>query len=147
MSPAQEQFDRIRRYSSPGNPEGVGDEHYYDDVLAFFVHAWHMIDWTGNDLTLGLSVERVRKDAMAKTGIARCQDIANHTKHLELDRPRRSPPMTNVDVYAWDGAVDRPFELYFTFKFPDGFTSDALSLARQGVGEWQSLLRTYGVVV
>jgi hypothetical protein len=79
--------------------------------------------------------------------IRSCKDIANHTKHLVLDRPPRpAPQITGKDIRMFAGA-NRPAEASFTFTFPDGSKRDALQLAREVVADWEQLLKRYGLLV
>jgi hypothetical protein len=48
MSLAQEQFARVTRYLVRMKRMGGTDEDA-DDMYSFFVHAWHLMDWTSND--------------------------------------------------------------------------------------------------
>lgn len=144
MSPAQEQFARIRRYLDRMERKGTTDADY-DDMLSFFVHAWHLIEWTKNDPTIGGSVN-VWKHATASASIRHCGDIANGTKHVKLTRPyaRPTPKVTREDVGIW---VGHGAEKSYEFTLSDGSKQDALLLARQIVSDWQALLKRYGVSV
>ena len=85
MSPAQEQFARMKRYLLRMEKKGATDEDT-DDLYSFFLHAWHLIDWASHDPALGTDPELARKKLLADItkAISGCKDIANRTKHLEL---------------------------------------------------------------
>jgi len=141
MSPAQEQFSRVKRYLDRMERREASDDDT-DDLYSFFLNAWHLMDWASNDPTVGRTYDQVLADI--PNSIRSCRDIANRTKHLVLDRPVRSAPQTFRDIRLFAGA-DRPSEVSFRFTFPDGSTKDALQLAREVVADWDQLLTQYGV--
>jgi len=148
MSPAQEQFARMKRYLARMEKRGATDEDT-DDLYSFFLHAWHLMDWSSNDSTVncGKSPEDMKAQlrGVITTSIGRCEDIANRTKHLNLTRPpREAPEITNKHI--WVGG-NRPAEAVFIFTFPDDTTRDALDLANEVMTDWKRLLKRYGVVV
>src|SRR5215467_2910982 len=51
MSPAQEQFIRLRRFLARMEKRGATDDDT-DDLYSFFMHAWHLIDWASNDQSI-----------------------------------------------------------------------------------------------
>lgn len=141
MSPAQEQFARMKRYLDRMERREASDDNT-DDLYSFFLQAWHLVDWTSNDPTIGRTYDQVLADI--PNSIRSCRDIANYTKHFVLDRPARSAPQTLRDITLFAGA-DRPSEVSFRFTFPDGSTKDALTLAREVVADWEQLLKRYGL--
>lgn len=150
MSPAQEQFFRMKRYLNRMEKRGATDEDT-DDLYSFFLHAWHLLDWSSNDSTVnhGQDPEIVKRQLSGEitTSIVRCEDIANRMKHLDLTRPPRvAPAITNKHIWVGLGS-DRPAEASFIFTFPDGSKRDALDLASEVVTDWERLLKRYGVVV
>jgi hypothetical protein len=130
MSPAQEQFARLKRHLARLERRGASDDDA-DDLYSFFLHAWHLIDWASNDPTIGRSYAQVKADV--PDSIQRCEDIANHTKHLVLDRPSRPAPQITGKAIRMFAGANRPAEASFTFTFPDGSKKDALQLAHEVV--------------
>lgn len=148
MSSAQEQFARMKRYLTRMERKVASDEGS-DDVFSFFLHAWHLIDWAGNDPAVGLKVAEVKQEVRVKfpQTVWLCGDIADGSKHLVLTRPKpRDVPLPIRDIRVFAG-IDRPSEVSFRFKFSDGKTRDALTLAHQVVADWERLLRQYGIAV
>lgn len=142
MSPAQEGFARLKRHLARMDRRGASDDDT-DDLYSFFLHAWHLIDWTSSDPTVGRTYDQIIADI--PDSIRSCRDIANRTKHLVLDRPPRpTPQITGKDIRMFAGA-NRPAEASFTFTFPDGSKRDALTLAREVVADWENLLKRYGL--
>ena len=116
-----------------------------DDLYSFFLHAWHFIDWAGNDPAIG-GVDKLRAEVKRafSHSIWLCRDIAEGTKHLVLTD--RTAPQSFKDhrIYVGD---DRPSEVVFKFKFPDGTIKDALTLASEVVADWDKLLARYGLAI
>ncbi len=146
MSPAQEQFARLKRYLARMERKAASDEGT-DDMYSFFLHAWHLVDWASNDPAVNRTYGEVLADT--SNSIRSCKDIANRSKHLVLDRPPRSAPETFKDyrVYCGNEANERQSEVSFRVTFPDGTTKDALTLAREVVADWESLLTRYGLSI
>jgi hypothetical protein len=143
MSPAQEQFARVKRYLVRMERKASSDEGT-DDVYSFFLHAWHLVDWAGNDPAVG-SIDKLRAEAKQdfSHSIWLCRDIAEGTKHLVLT-DRTAPQITGKDIRMFAGA-NRSAEASFTFTFPDGSKRDALTLAREVFADWEQLLKRYGL--
>jgi len=141
MSPAREQFARLKRYLVRIDRKGASDDDT-DDLYSFFLHAWHLIDWASSDPAVGRNYDQVLADI--PDSIRSCKDIANRSKHLVLDRPPRSAPQALRDIRMFVG-VDRPSEVSFRITFPDGSTKDALTLAHEVVTDWEHLLTRYGL--
>lgn len=144
MSPAQEQFYRLKRYLVRMEQMRASDD-ATDDLYSFFLHAWHLIDWASNDPTVGRTYLQVKADV--PNSIHRCADIANHTKHLVLTKPPRpAPQITRKNIRITPGE-NRPAEASFIFTFTDNSTIDALQLAREVVADWGNLLKRYGLLL
>jgi len=143
MSPAQEQFIRLRRFLARMEKRGATDDDT-DDLYSFFMHAWHLIDWASNDQSIARTYSQIVGEI--PDSIKRCQDIANRAKHLVLNRPLRPTPTILRRLRMFAGR-DRPNEASFSITFPDRTTRDALDLARQVVEDWRTLLVRYGVSV
>jgi hypothetical protein len=141
MSPAQEQFSRMKRYLVRMERREASDDDT-DDMYSFFLHAWHLIDWASNDPTVGRTYDEVKADV--PNSIRLCEDIANRAKHLELTRPLRPAPQALRHRRMFTGS-DRQSEVSFSFKFSNGTTKDALTLANEVVADWEQLLKRYGL--
>ena len=146
MTPSQEQFARVQRYVSRIRRAGATDEDY-DDLLAFFMHAWHLADWASNDSMVGRSLEEIKRDAKTYPALVICADLADGIKHFRLTLPPRDyAHVTRKDIKVFEG-VDRLATAKFTFTLPDGSTRDALALAEQIVANWSTLLARYGIAL
>ncbi len=147
MSSAAEQFPRVVRYLNRLERKGATDEDR-DDMFAFFMNCWHLTDWVANDPAVLRNTSSIQNDAKTFPSLAACEAIANGSKHLLLTRPPRpTPHISHADVAAWDGSTDRPAEASYTFTMGDGSEEDALTLARQAVADWRTLLNCYGIAV
>jgi hypothetical protein len=152
MSPAQEQFARMKRYLLRMEKKGATDEDT-DDLYSFFLHAWHLIDWASHDPALGTDPELARKKLLADItkAISGCKDIANRTKHLELTKPpRQAPEITtkNISVGLVSKPQDRrPAVATYIFTLPDGSPREALEFAHEVAQDWERLLKGYGIAL
>ena len=148
MSPAQEQFARVKRYLARMEQKVASDEGT-DDMYSFFLHAWHLIDWAGNDPAVGRTYFQLKQEVCIHFphSIWLCADIADGSKHLVLTRPKpRDVPLPRRAIRMYAGNV-RSSEASFSFEFPDGSIKDALTLAREVVANWEKLLTKYGLAV
>ena len=146
MSPAQEQFARVKRYLARMEKKGATDEDT-DDLHSFFLHAWHLTDWASYDPAF--ATKNVFDEITDP--IRKCKDIAHRAKHLELTKPpRKAPEITGKDIrvgLASNPISRRPAEASYIFTFPDGTQRDALELAREVVMEWEVILRRHAIAV
>lgn len=117
MSPAQEQFARVKRYLARMERKATTDE-CIDDMYSFFLHAWHLFDWAGNEPAIG-GIDKLRTEAKQDfpDSIWLCRDIAEGTKHYVLTG--RTAPLGYKDHRIY-GGDDRPSEVSLMFKFPNG---------------------------
>jgi len=142
MSPAQEQFARLERYLVRlGGRGATADDR--DDLLAFFMHAWHMADWASNDPTLHRTLHEIRSAAKADPHIAICSDLADGIKHLVLTKPPRAYGQLTSRIVAVAG-LEHPTASY-SVTLPDGSVRDALTLAESTVKAWRKILTGYGL--
>lgn len=151
MSPAQEQYLRMKRYFTRMKDKGAADE-ATDDMYSFFMHAWHLCDWVCHDPTLrihpGLNDEQRLKQIQMKDVsdlIRLCGNVADRTKHLQLrDTNRMLPAVTRKNISITPGS-GLPAQADYLFEFPDGSKKDALDFAHEVVKDWERLLLHYGV--
>jgi hypothetical protein len=140
-----DQYERMRRSKqrltqAPDGPPREGR----DLIYHFFQDAYHLKDWLKNDPALAMN-DRERQALETHINVtdafARCADICNGIKHLELDAGRERVPgkparLTSQNVtigggggtYSWD----------FTF---DGDKYDVIELADEVVDEWTKWLK------
>jgi len=148
MSPAQEQFARVKRYLNRMEHMGATDE-AADDMYSFFIHAWHLIDWAANDETLKpkRTLEQLRQTD-STPNIRLCGDIADGRKHFLLTRPkpRQYGEVTLKDIRVMPGG-GIPAQARCRLTFPDGSTKDALDFAREIVSDWEGILKRYRVSI
>ena len=147
MNLAQQQFARLERYLHRIGRAGTTDEDY-DDLLSFFMHAWHLADWAANDPTVGRSLRDIQNDAKQYPAIEACAGLANGIKHVTLTRPSRIPPqITNKDIQAYEGSKAPSATASYQITLPDGLMRNALTLAQEVVRDWRALISGYGVSV
>lgn len=81
-----------------------------------------------------------------KTTLALAHDLGNYVKHHTLNRTGRtgSKPELGPPQAKW-GASGAPKE-FTQSAFLDGREFSAVEVARQALGEWESLLRRWGLL-
>lgn len=111
----QGQLARVRRWHQriqglqSGRSEDDTDSSVLDYAYTFFQNCNHLADWISNDAPdRRADVERLIR---ATPELRICRDIANATKHLDLDRP---PKMADgfadgVEYVPWGGGAVSPF--------------------------------------
>lgn len=109
------QLDRVRRWHQriqrlrPAAPKDELDSFILDYVYAFFQNCNHLADWISKDAPD--KREAVERLVAATPEFQICRDIANATKHLDLDRPPRvaSGFADGIEYVPWSGGAVEPF--------------------------------------
>ena len=156
----QEQLARARRFlarveNSSVNPKvelpPEKQTEYEDMLFAFFQNSWHVKDWIKNDDSAPRSLAAYIEDlCKAYRSLMLCADIANATKHLRLDRSPRlgGQVVAQIMVQMTESFVtgESTGQVRYVYKITDaaGNSDDALSVARQALNDWESLIRTNG---
>ena len=155
----EKQWDRVkRRYTrlelmnTPGEHISPAADYPDDDFQAFFVDCFHLKDWLKNDSASGLSSKEV-EDTVTKSGVlGLCGDLANGSKHLLLTTPRVDPHaklsgrLFKVALQA-GGSTPQPTTIAYSYKVEVlGKTFDAFELATACMAEWESFLKSKGLI-
>lgn len=99
MSTWQDQWYRVERYykrfkAANDGFEGHGEpsDYYFDDMLAFFQNCFHLRDWLKTDgFFKPTKIAQSPFDYVeSNSSLAICKDLANATKHMNLDPGRKS---------------------------------------------------------
>jgi len=92
-----EQYLRVKRWherfmtSSKNKVHNMSTDNYQDDLYAFFINCYHLKDWIKNDSSLTQQIRnKVEKFVSESEELNICGDICNGSKHLVLDRPKKS---------------------------------------------------------
>jgi hypothetical protein len=159
-----EQLQRIKRWLRRlEDKHPVLLTHYdemveYEDILwAFFQNCWHLKDWIRNDISIPEAVRNsVEEEIKAFENIMICADIANATKHLTRDKKKYKPQAgadrsveIDVSVAAYT-VVDSVYHYRINVQGGESVTKkathEAINVARKSVGEWQSYLKSKGLL-
>jgi hypothetical protein len=74
-----------------------------DNLYHFFQDCWHLKDWIKNDDTLSQNTRKtILSEAERTDSLSYCADLANGSKHLKLDRPRKRATLWRFDVIQND---------------------------------------------
>jgi hypothetical protein len=155
----QEQLARIRRFLSRVDIASVNPKlelppekqtEYEDMLYAFFQNCWHLKDWIKNDTaapsTLAGPIEQLCRRYQP---LLLSADIANGTKHLVLTTPRlggKVVPKIMVRVTDSFATGESTSQVLYVYEITDdaGNSYDALTMARQAVSDWETLITTNG---
>ena len=89
MSKYLEQFERVKRFLRRIENQDRDSTEYDDDLWAFFQNCYHLKDWLSHDSAVGGTFGKDGKDIddyiNGNIELAICADLANRTKHLELN--------------------------------------------------------------
>jgi hypothetical protein len=107
----------------------------HDDMYSFFVHAYHLKDWLEADGT------NVHRELASSEVLRLCADIANATKHVDLERPKIGQPRqdhTAVALILKGGEVTFGTDVVLSV---DGKLFSGFSFAKRVRDEWVRVLR------
>jgi hypothetical protein len=151
----RDQLDRARRFLErmewsvdDMDDEGMTEVDFQDMVWAFFQNCWHVKDWVANDRNVPSAARNgVIAMALASVPLRVCEQLCNGTKLLGRARKKRR---SKVRVAIHDhiettivrgGSITRDCMI-------DNGTGKLVSgrlLARQFIGEWESILQSHGL--
>lgn len=126
--------------------QAVDLESALDDVQSLFECLHHLKDWLGNDSAI--NVTKADGDALISSSQALrvCADIANGAKHLVLTSSRTGDAATSItrnDAIVFVGTGTTAY----TFVVASGSKElDVLSVGEQAVADWETFLRTRGLL-
>ncbi len=127
------QYDRMHRSRKRMAGTFSSTEEYDDAVFHFFQDAWHLKDWLKKDSTLPITVRsNVEADVARQPFLCAAADIANGSKHLELDTSRAG---TVIPVRA---------EHEHSIK-TGSVSMTAAELADKVLTKWDEPLKAYGL--
>ena len=144
-----EQVERTRRYLDrmrkiySGAPYIENKEYYADDVLAFFVHCYHVRDWIITLNTLGLTREVVDQYIDSHEELRICADLCNGSKHCRLTRNMRTEGQPHIAVkqFISGGTDDALHTTQGEFTIVSGqHAHDALELAEACMKRWDEFV-------
>jgi hypothetical protein len=121
-------------------------EEYEDAVYHFFQDAWHLKDWLKNDGSISASVKsRIEPDVNAQPSLCAAADIANGSKHLELQNSRVGAKILERRVNVYIGEVCRIKHERRIQIGSSGTSITADNFAKNVINEWNVLLKRYGL--
>jgi hypothetical protein len=144
-----------------------------DNLYHFFQDCWHLKDWIKNDDTLSRSTRKTIVSEAEKTeSLNYCADLANGSKHLKLNRPRKRATLWRFDVIQNDsdrstltGAKQLADDearaekkviggeafittAHYVVASPQGSPfGSTVGLARRAVQDWKDLLKKHRLTI
>ena len=143
-----EQIDRARRYLGRiremyrAVPFKEDKEQYADDVLSFFIHAYHIKDWIFRLNKIGMTQDVIEKFINQHEELRICADLCNGSKHCKLTNTRthREPHLAGKQFVS-SGINDVMHSTQCKFKIFDGNKFlDALELAERCMKLWDEFI-------
>jgi len=113
-----------------------------DELVSFFMHAWHLKDHVKNDSTLSDSIQKkVVSAAHASPILQVCRDVANGLKHFCTKPSTLTGGRTIVAVAG--GSVT----FYLVISMNDGTERRGLELAGEICGAWRDIFVSEGLSI
>jgi|APHM01.1.fsa_nt_gi hypothetical protein len=153
MSNYQEQWDRTKRWFEAikqienGERDNSNLPKFKDEYIAFFITCYHLADYIKRDESLDIPEDKIYGYIRSSEALKVCKDVANASKHLELD----SRAETTQDTELADG-LDAELSLpsgevsvSCSIELQDG-QKDAFVVAEKCMCEWKSLLQQEEVI-
>jgi hypothetical protein len=143
MAQFQEQLARVRRFLKRIETHDRSWLDYDDDIWSFFQNCWHLKDWIKNDSAVPESVRTALEDELKNwPDLMVCVDLANATKHLQLNNPRVGAKHSHKNYSIVVGSSSKVE--YFIDK-GDGSRVDGVTLADACVVAWEGVLAKFGL--
>lgn len=149
----QEQRSRVLRWlirirdTAAGRVHDSPTDSYEDEVIAFFQACYHLKDWLKNDPASRVTSSEVEDFVERTPSLRLCGDLANGSKHLQLDRPRVDPDARIGARNYKLGLGGRGPTISVTYTVEAaGKTYDALTLAEECWGAWETYLLRKGLI-
>jgi len=137
------QLDRVRRFLDRVEGPQANDVEFQDMMWAFFQNCWHMKDWVNHDPS---ALEAQKKSVIQKAHdsdvLKICRDLCNGTKHLGLDRKPSSGAGAvhhHIDITITPGEL---IAIDCMVEDGQGNLISGKQLARDGIAEWERILRS-----
>lgn len=150
MSKFSEQFERVKRSLEKIENQDRDSTAYDDDLWHFFQDCHHLKDWIINDPNVpekikGENGDNIERFINSSEELQICADLANRSKHLELNRaPRIGAKVTSrsVTIYPPTAGSDSvgTSTCEHTITLEDGSKRIALDVAKKAVKAWESFL-------
>ncbi|MEU4292111.1 hypothetical protein AB0E63_28130 [Kribbella sp. NPDC026596] len=103
LSGWREQYDRMIRsrdqlieVATGSGPQLISSDHARDALLHFYMDAYHLKDWIGNDPAAGTASTSVEDFVKATATLRLCADLANGAKHLKLTSTKTGDMQTGI---------------------------------------------------
>jgi hypothetical protein len=124
-----------------------------DRFFNFVVTGYHIIDWIKHDPTVPRSAKDDRESMYRDPYVQVCQDLANASKHFELDRRRgrRDPVVEKTSAVRGFGFGRYGAGAYgtgeesVTIVLTDGSRLDVLAFADNVVATWDAFFAKHGI--
>ena len=145
----QRWYDRFEKIYT-GERYGEQFDYYFDEILVFFIFCHHLKDWIIKDTSIeSREVEKLINDNEC---LQFCADIANGTKHLEIDRSRSRQNSSIKSYVILDESTILPdgtfplVGLRFNLLLEDGRSIDAFEIASMSLKIWIDFLIKKGLI-
>jgi hypothetical protein len=113
-----------------------------DELVSFFMHAWHLKDHVEHDSTLSASIRKLVVSAAHASRILKvCQDVANGLKHF------RTKPSTLTGGRTIVAVAGGSVTYYLMISMDDGTERRGLELAGEICGAWRDIFVRVGLSI
>jgi len=153
----REQYKRVKRWrprlSEPRRHEESEEEHELrlgDDVRAFFIECYHLVDWLVNDPAVRLPRKEGDRLVHESNWLRRCKDVCDGSKHMIVKKGRVTLVGGEpIEDEASDVILDEAGEAILNERMTEVGTVEgtweAREMADACISEWQRILRRIGL--
>jgi len=145
----EEQFNRVKRFFDRIQDKEQIRTDYEDNLWSFFQNCWHLKDWIKNDPGVPSSVSSaIEGDIKKYESLMICADLANRSKHFNLQRVRLDATMSGRHIVATINETirsqkpsDTTSVISWDYKITlqDWFERRAMVIEEQAVADWKML--------
>ncbi len=159
MKEYMQQYNRVKRFYSKITTQNLNQIDFEDYLWAFFQNCWHLKDWIKNDPTISKNIKnKIEKEVKQYDSLMIVADLANRSKHLDLNFKRKDADITKKDVSIHVPCLhlniktgesfstgDSFSEYHYTIATQTGLEYDALQIAKNSISDWNKIRAKFNI--
>ena len=142
---AKRYLERIRKIYEGSYYPGSSEE-YEDEIVSFFIHCFHIMDWVIHLSKSPVSEQEINSFINSHNELKICADFCNGEKHCRLTRTKRTGGQPHLAYRAY-GVCHYTPESGIASKYKASYkiisgnqTYDALELAEKCIFLWEQYI-------
>ncbi len=114
-----------------------------DNLWATFQNCWHIKDWVMHDSSIAQRTrDAIWADVKSSDLVRIVADVANGTKHFELERPWTTTGLAPMQVVP---NANGSWTIEHRIRLEDHTEVPALELAERALSEWKRIFRRHNL--